>query len=159
MGETFRPLTDDESIRKFVPDVALVETGGECTLFRTGGSGATITTAFFPTRKEVVTQISITFDSAGHLVRYAERRGGSRTTGLSRQTSDAQFDSVVRAADAVARSTTISFDYAIDQGTASNRGGGKPTLAILGPVRNLEKLESLGNPAARIERVRQLCGV
>ena len=158
-GETFRPLTDEESIRKFVTDVAVVETEGECTLIRTGGSGATITTAFFPSRKAVVTQISITFDSAGHLVRYSERRGGSRTTGLNRQSSDAQFDSVVRAANASARSTTLSFDYAIDQGVASNTGGGKPTIAILGPVRTLERLESLGNPAARIERVRKLCGV
>jgi hypothetical protein len=158
IGESFSPETGDAAIRAFVPDVAATDSGGECTLNRTGGSGATIVNAYFPARAGAKSQVTITFDSARHLVRYSERHGiphlGSMT-GLS----DAQRDSVMRAADAAVRSTSVSFDYAIDQAVASNRGGGKPTHAVLGTVRAMEKLESLDVPAARQERVRKLCGV
>jgi len=40
-----------------------------------------------------------------------------------------------------------------------NRGGGKPTDAILATVRAIERLEKLGPPIARVERMRRLCGV
>jgi hypothetical protein len=159
LGETFSPRTGEEAIRAFVPDVAPVETAGECTLLRTRAAGATVATAYYPTRSAAVAQVSLTFDSAGHLIRYSERRGIPRLTGMTRDMSDLQRDSLMRTAEAAVRSTTISFDYAIDQAIASNRGGGKPTNAVLGPVRSMEKLEALGTPAARLERVRKFCGV
>jgi hypothetical protein len=53
----------------------------------------------------------------------------------------------------------LSFDYAIDQAIVMNRGGGKPTNAVLGTIRSMENVAKLGPPAARIERARKLCGV
>ena len=53
----------------------------------------------------------------------------------------------------------MSFDYAIDQAVVSNSGGGQPTNAIIGPIRDIEKLEKLGPPTARLARVRKFCGV
>lgn len=73
--------------------------------------------------------------------------------------TEAQRDSVLRASAAAVRSTTISFDWVIDQAVVMNRGGGRPTNAILGPVRAIERLDKLGPPVARLERVRTLCGV
>jgi hypothetical protein len=71
VGDSFSPQTGAAAIRAFVPEVAPVDSGGECMLLRTGGSGATIVTAFFPKRTSVQTQVNITFDSSGRLVRYA----------------------------------------------------------------------------------------
>lgn len=158
MGDPFTPRTDEASLNAFVPDVAPVDSGGECSVYRTGGSGATIVTAYFPKRAGAHTSTSITFDSAGHLIRFSERRGAMPIPTTADMT-DAQRDSVMRAATAARRSTSISFDYAIDQAVVSNSGGGRPTNAILGTVRAIEKLEKLGPPTARLARVRKFCGV
>jgi len=153
----FVPRTGDAALREFKADVEADETGGECQLLRTGGSGATIVTAYYPRRTDALFQATITFDSSGRVVRYNERRGVPRLprTGLT----VTQLDSAIRAAEASTRSTTISMDYPIDQAIATNRGGGKPTTAVLGTVRAMESLASLGPPSARLERVRKLCGV
>jgi hypothetical protein len=57
------------------------------------------------------------------------------------------------------RSTTISLDYPIDQAIVMNRGGGKPTDAVMGTIRDVERVETLGPVTARIDRMRKLCGV
>lgn len=157
VGDMFVPLRGAAALRDFKADVAADETGGECQLLRTGGSGATIVTAYYPHRADARFQATITFDSSGRVVRYNERRGVPHLprTGLTA----AQLESAIREAEASTRSTTISMDYPIDQAIATNRGGGKPTTAVLGTVREMESLASLGPPAARLERVRKLCGV
>jgi hypothetical protein len=108
--------------------------------------------------RDAHTTIVMMFDSAGHLIRYSERRGGQRipsTIGMS----DAQRDSTFRAALNAIRATTISLDYAMDQAIATNRGGGLGSEGIMGTVRSIEKLEKLGPPQARLARARRLCGV
>jgi len=120
-GETFIPRTGDDAIRAFVPDVSGEQSGGECSFVRTGGSGATVATAYYPSRLMAQLQVSVTFDSAGRLVRYSERRGVVRfapTPGMT----PARIDSLIRATEAKVRSTSISIDYAIDQAVVSNRG-------------------------------------
>ena len=158
IGDSFSPRTGDAALRAFIPDVAPVDSGGECTVSRTGGSGATIVSAWFPTRAASHTQATLMFDSVGHLIRYSERRGGAKmpsTVGMT----NAQRDSSLRAATMAVRSTTLTMDYAIDQAVVANRGGGRPTDAILGTVRAIENLEKLGPLTTRVERVRKSCGV
>jgi hypothetical protein len=157
-GDTFSPRTGDAAVRAFVPDVAADEAGGECMLGRTTGSGATVVTAYYPSRAALRMQVTLTFDSAGRLARYSERRGITHTK-IEPSWTNAQRDSAMHAADAAQRTTSVSLDYAIDQGIAMNRGGGKPVDAVLGSVRSVESLEKLGSPIARLERVRKLCGV
>jgi len=158
IGESFSPRTGDAAIRAFVPEIAPVDSGGECNVIRTGGSGATIVSASFPSRTAAQTQATITFDSSGRLIRYSERRGVAKIPSTKGMT-DAQRDSTIRTANSATRSTSISLDYAIDQAIVMNRGGGKPTDAILATVRAIERLEKLGPPIARVERMRRLCGV
>jgi hypothetical protein len=125
---------------------------------RTTGSGATVVTAFFPARLKAVMQVSVTFDSAGRLVRYSEQRGipdMSAAKGMKIE----QVDSLRRAQQAKTRTTTVSLDYAIDQGMAINRGDNRPVTAVMGTVREIERLQQLGPPSARLDRVRKLCGV
>jgi len=156
--ESFTPRSGDAAIQAFVPEVAPVDSGGECLVTRTAGSGAMTVGGFFPRRSASQTTMSVTFDSAGHVVRFSDRRGVPKpivTAGMTTQ----QRDSALRAAANAVRSTTISLDYAVDQAMVMNRGAGKPTDAIIGPVRAIEKLEKLGPPTARLERLRRLCGV
>ena len=125
---------------------------------RTSGSGATVVNAYFPSRTAVRTQMTINFDSAGRLVRVTDRWGVTRVPSTVGMTP-AQRDSTLRAASTATRSTQVMLDYAVDQAFAMNRGGGRPTDAITGPVRDVERLAKLGPPSARIERVRRLCSV
>ncbi|MGH9887627.1 MAG: hypothetical protein ACREBE_19005 [bacterium] len=158
-GDSFRPERGPAALKAFVPEVSAQEKGGECQVTRTAGSGATIVIAYYPARVGVQSQLSVTFDSAGHLIRYSERRGVPPPITGARGFNSAQLDSAFRANEAQLRSTTVSLDYGIDQGIAMNRGAGKPTVAIMGTVREIEHLDQLGPPAARLERMRKLCGV
>jgi hypothetical protein len=158
VSESFRPLRGDSAIRAFAPEIAPVDSAGECYTGRTPGSGVTMVSAAFPTRKAPQTTITLTFDSVGHLARYSEIRGVPHLPSPVGMTN-AQRDSAVRAATNATRSTSLSFDYAIDQAIVMNRGGAKPTEAIIGTIRSIERLDKLGPPVARIERARKLCGV
>jgi len=158
VGDSFSPRSGEAAIRAFVPDVAPVDSGGECSTFRTPGSSATMVTASFPTRAAAHTQATVTFDSSGRLVRYSEVRGVAKISGAAGM-SVAQRDSAFRAAINARRSTNITLDYPVDRAIVINRGGGRPTDAITGSVRAVESLERLGPIKARVERVRRLCGV
>jgi hypothetical protein len=158
MTDSFSPQRGEAALGAFVPEVSADETGGECIVDRMMGSSVTMVSAFYPARTTSRLQITITFDSVGHLVRYAERRGiphGKPPAGAT----PAQLDSALRAADASIRSTSISLDYPIDQAIVMNRGGGKPTDAVMATIRAVEHAEKLGSVAARLERMRKLCGV
>jgi hypothetical protein len=159
IGESYRPESGPAALKAFVADVPAQEKGGECQVTRTGGSGATVVAAFYPARVGQQSQLSLTFDSVGHLIRYSEFRGMPAPITGARGLSPAQLDSAVREREARNRSTVISLDYGADRATAMNRGGGRPPTAIIGTVREIERLDQLGPPSARLERMRKLCGV
>jgi hypothetical protein len=154
----FRPKRGDAALAAFVPDVAANESGGECNVQRTAGSGATIVSAAFPNRAAAAMTVTITFDSAGRLVRYSEVRGAPRVhtpPGMS----GAQIDSALTAAMNAVRTTSITLDYPIDQAVLMNRGNRRPVDAVMGTVRAAENVERLGPVRKRLDRVRGLCGV
>lgn len=157
-AETFLAARSAVPLKDFSPLVAADESGGECVVMRTGGSGATTVTAYYPSRPTANMLVSVTFDSGGRAVRYAERRGMVRIK-PPRGATPAQIDSLLRIAEAAVSSTTISMDFAVDQAVLSNRPAGKPSEAVLGTVHDVEALERLGPPKARMERMRKLCGV
>ena len=155
------PQQGEEALRAFVPDVALDETGGECSVSRAPRSDVTIVTvvtAYYPTRARPFMSIAVVFDSAGHVARYNERRGIARAT-VPRGKTTAQIDSAVQEAQSRTRTTYISMNYAIDQAVVTNTGGGKPDISVMSNIRAVERLEKLGPPTATLERIRKLCGV
>ena len=105
------------------------------------------------------TTVALTFDTAGHLARYSEVRGFTGLHGIPPGTTNAVRDSSRLAAIAATRTTSISFDYTIDQAIVRNHGGGKPDQSVLATPREFESLERLGPISARLVRVRKLCGV
>ncbi|HEY4219088.1 MAG TPA: hypothetical protein VGM67_18225 [Gemmatimonadaceae bacterium] len=158
MSDVFVPKQGDSALVSFKAAVEADETGGECSLIRTAGNGATTVTAGFPARRNSKLLVSMTFDSVGHLMRYSERRGQVSLPPATGMT-EAQRDSVLRVAVDRDRSTTISLDWGVDRALAMNRGGGLPTEATAGTVKAMEALPQLGPISARMERVRKLCGV
>jgi hypothetical protein len=154
-----RPTGGPAALASWKPDILPVDSGGECNLTRTSGSGATTVSALFPSMKDARTSIHLSFDSAGRLIRFSERRGGLHNFTMSPGTTTQQRDSILRASIDSRRSTNISLDFAMDNGMAMNRGGGRPTTAVHGNVREMESLEQFGPPKARIARARRLCGV
>lgn len=157
-GERFYPATGDSALSAFVPDVPPYDSGGVCNISKPFGPGVTMVTAYFPSIDSARTNVGLTFDSSGHLVRFYDRRGSVYVRYPPGSTPE-QRDSIRMLAESRVRSTSISFDYPVNQAIARNSGGGKPTVAVLGTVRSMENLEKLGPPKARIQRVRQLCGV
>ena len=159
ISESYRPETGPAALKAFVADVSAKEDGGECQVARTSGSGATTVSASYPTRVGSQLQVTVTFDSAGHLIRYAEFRGSPPTIPRGPRVTSASVDSAFREHEARNRSTAITLDYGADRATAMNRGGGRPTIVITGTVREIERLDQLGPPTARLERMRKHCGV
>ncbi|MGH7329527.1 MAG: hypothetical protein ACREJX_14370 [Polyangiaceae bacterium] len=145
-------------MKAFIPDVAPNDSGGECALRKMGNSNATIATASFPARAAARMNVAITFDSVGHLVRYAETRGVPHAKGLTMSMGETKRDSLLKAAQDAVRSTVITLDYAVDQGILNNRGGGKPGNAALSSAHDVEALPALGI-RARMALMRRLCGV
>lgn len=157
-GDAFTARNGAAALRDFKPELAPFDSGGECIVGRTGGSGATVVSVSFPKRSAVRTRMSITFDSSGRLVRVSDSWGIRPTPSTVGMTPE-QRDSTLHVASTGTRTTSITLDYAVDQGFAMNRGGGRPTDAIAGPAREIERLPQLGPQTARIERARRLCGV
>ena len=157
--ESFSPLRGDSALRAFVAEVPTYEQGGECQLLRTSGSGATTVLAAFPSRAASKMTVTMTFDSVGHLVTYAETRGVPPPIKLPPGTPRERLDSAFAVGRAAVRSTIVNLNYPLDRALIMNRGGGKPTIAVMGTVVQVEHLGSLADPAARMERVRKLCGV
>jgi hypothetical protein len=159
-SESFSPETGAAAVKAFVPDVAPTDSGGECRITKLpGSSNATIVAASFPNRATAKMNVSLTFDSVGHLVRYGEVRGYTGIHNIPPGTTEAQRDSMMRAAQLATRSTSISLDYAIGQAILHNRGGGLPDHAVLASPRDVEGLAILGPIKERLVRVRKLCGV
>jgi hypothetical protein len=159
-GEAFSPNVGPEAVKAFVPDVAASEAGGECaTRPLPMGSKATSVIAYFPGRTLPVMTVSLVFDSVNHLVQYSEARGVTGLRNIPAGTSSVARDSMLKAVHDATRTTHISLNYALGQGTARNFGGGKPDNAVLGTVREVESLPALGPVKDRLARIRKLCGV
>jgi hypothetical protein len=158
-SDPFSPETGAAAVKAFIPEIAPVDSGGECTLRKLPGSSATTATAAFPTRMAPLMIVSMTFDASGRVVRYSETRGVPSTRGkMAVGMSESQRDSVLKAATMAVRSTIISLDYALDQGIMRNRGGGIPDHAVLTSARQVESLPKLG-VKERMAHFRKLCGV
>ena len=159
-SEPFSPNVGPEAVKAFVPDVAANEAGGECAIRPVPmGTKATSVVAYFPGRTMAVMTVSLVFDSANHLVQYSEARGVTGLRNVPAGALNIARDSMLKALHDATRTTHISMNYALGQGTARNYGGGKPDNAVLATVREIESLPVLGPVKDRLARVRKLCGV
>lgn len=157
-GPTVRMSSSAMALADFTPDVAPVDSGGECRVMRTSGSGATIVTAYFPNQRDPETVVSLAFDSVGTLVRFTDSRGNIRIN-IPPGSSPSVRDSLLRSSGDAKRRTSITLDYPLDRAFAVNSGGSEPTQGVTGTIREMESLEKLGPPSARLVRARKLCGV
>jgi len=154
------------TLADFQPDLPAVDGPFECTgrdpIGQSGigrellGPNAVSFSAVFPSRAETRATVVVIIDSAGKIIRYAERRGPPiRPAGLESSASAAE----VAAAAASVRSTTIALDYGRGRGNAANRGGGRPDQSVSGPIDVIGSMEMLGRPLDRAARVLAQCQV
>lgn len=159
----------DRSIRlaDFQPDLAAVDGPFECTGRNPIGQSsvgreivgpdAVSISAAFPSRAETMATVVVIVDSAGKIIRYAERRGPAIHPvvpgGVEAGASPAQ----VAAAAASVRSTIITLDYVQHRGSVANRGGGRPDQTASGPADVVGLMENLGKPLDRAARVLTQC--
>lgn len=153
----FSAPRDSAALARFQPAREAAETGGECMVRSAPAPGVRILTAYFPSRTESESMVSVTVDPTGRLLRYSENRGLTRLPGLVGATTPAARDSAFAAARQRTRSTHIFLDYVTGQAIITNEGGGQGTEAAAGSVEQFEKLDKLGFPHQRVERVRALC--
>ena len=125
------------TLADFEPDLPAVDGPFECMgrdpIGQSGigrellGPDAVSFSAMFPSRTETRATVVVIVDSAGKIIRYAERRGPPiRTAVPSGRESGASAE--VAAAAAAVRSTIITLDYGRGRGIIANRGGGRPPL-------------------------------
>jgi hypothetical protein len=158
-----RPARESASLFAFHPDLPAVDGPFECagserigesgfgrTLF---GAQAISISAAFPSRAETRATVVVIVDSAGKILRYAERRGPPIKPAAGSAATPAQ----VAAAAAAARATTITLDYRQGTGIAENRGGGGPDEIVFGPVELVDSMDKFGKAAERAARVLAQC--
>lgn len=153
----FPARSDSAAVARFQPALEAVEMGGECVVRSAPAPGVRQLSVYFPSRAESESMVSITVDSTGRLLRYNENRGLTRLPGLAGATTPAARDSAFAAARQRTRSTRILLDYVTGRALVTNEGGGQSTEAVTGTVVQFEKLDKLGFPHQRAERVRTLC--
>src|SRR6185312_3028725 len=74
ISDGFSPRRGVDALKAFTPAMPAADSGGECSLSRSTGSGATTVIASFPGHVQRAMTVALTFDSTGHLVRYPETR-------------------------------------------------------------------------------------
>ncbi|MEP6495356.1 MAG: hypothetical protein ABJF01_21900 [bacterium] len=155
------------TLADFQPDLPAVDGLYECTgreaIGQDGlgrqllGPNAVSFSAVLPSRAETRVTIVVVVDSAGKIIRYAERRGPpirpATPPGLESRATAAE----VAAAAASVRSTTITLDYARGLATVANRGGGRPEQAVSGPIDVVGAMDKFGKPLDRAARVLAQC--
>ncbi len=155
------------TLATFQPDLPAVEGGFECTgreaVGQNGlgrqllGRTAISISAVAPSRADTRATIVLVVDSAGDVVRYAERRGPpirpAVRPGFESQATAAE----VASAAAAVRSTTITLDFARRRATVANRGGGTPEQLVSGPIDVVGSMDKFGRPLDRAARVLAQC--
>ncbi len=130
----------------------------ECRPVRTTPSGAVIETVDYPSRDAPEVAVTVTLDSAGHLVRSSETHGVFRFHAPAGMTRVA-LDSALRAHAAAERSTLISLDYVVDPGLLMKRGGGRSLQTLNVSTRAVADLPLLDRPARHAREAMRDCHV
>ena len=156
-GGVVKSETNAESVASWRPDRAAVDSGGECVRINMPAPGAHVLSVQYPDRKSAETTVSMMIDASGTLRRYTESRGTLRTPGSPSAKTDAERDSIVLAARALIRRTSIQLDFVSGLAFAANSDGGRPNNAVSGSVALFSTLPAMGAPAKRLERAREIC--
>jgi hypothetical protein len=141
------------SLAEFLPDLPPVEGAFECGRREAMGSNLTTISVAFPTPAESRASVVVLFDSTGKMLHYAERRGAPIRPAQGARATLAEIEAAAR----VARSTTITLDFAHGRATIANRGGGLPDQVTVGSIDAVESMEKFGKPLDRAARIVAEC--
>ena len=160
-GHAATPAPASEgAFRRFRPDVAPFDSGGECvTQPRPRDDARAVYSAYFPGRGDARSVVTLVFDANGRLRQSTEARGVLTVIGLGPAPRARAIDSAFAAVRDTLRTTFISLDFRTDRASAENRGGGRPDRRVVGELSEAEAAPSLDRPRERVRRAMAVCGV
>jgi hypothetical protein len=144
---------------QFVPDVPLIEGEFTCGRRELLVQHLHAVTATYPSPNGTPAVVVVLRDSLGKMVSYSERRGAPIRPSLPPSAGQAETGAAVKAAADSARSTVVTISFPTRRAMVENRGGGGPTVRAEGSIQTIGRLESLGKPLERAERISASCGV
>jgi hypothetical protein len=148
--------TDPAAVDEFRPDVAPVDTTGECAVQPSPTGSGRLVTMSFPDRATARAQIAVVVDKAGRAVQSSERRGLVVVPGRPGATPE-ERQRALAAANRATRSTTITLDFATGQAMLANTGGGRKDEMVIGRVPDVLARATLGRPGERVHNVLLRC--
>jgi hypothetical protein len=111
----------------------------------------------FPALENSMRRVSIVLDSTGAVAFYNDERGPPVIVPPGADTSRAAVLAARKRAREAHLRSSVSLNFARDEGFVLNRGGGRPMEAASGRARAMLYLENLGVPARMISLVRSRC--
>ncbi len=156
-GQEVRPLRVSADVVSWRPEIAPVDSGGECSAAPLPGMGVRALLVQFPARATAQASLIVTLDSTNTPIRFTDSRGVLRTPGFAQAKTDAERDSVLREARRLVRRTTISYDFATGTAMAINLDGGRPDQAVSGAITLFDTLPAMGAPRRRMQRALAIC--
>ena len=112
---------------------------------------------YYPGVRNAVAVAAVNVDSAGHIIRYSERRGEVNFK-FSRPLRGQELDSAITAARQRTRSSSIYLDYDLGHATLANEGGGRRNQSVLAPLTAVANDPRFGAPDARAHAIVARCG-
>lgn len=156
-GQEVRPLRVSADVVSWRPEIAPVDSGGECSAAPLPGMGVRALLVQFPARATARASLIVTLDSTNTPIRFTDSRGVLRTPGFALAKTEAERDSVLREARRLVRRTTISYDFATGTAMAINLDGGRPDQAVSGAITLFDTLPAMGAPRRRMQRALAIC--
>jgi hypothetical protein len=156
-GQEVRPLRVSADVVSWRPEIAPVDSGGECSAAPLPGMGVRALLVQFPARATARASLIVTLDSTNTPIRFTDSRGVLRTPGFAQAKTEAERDSVLREARRLVRRTTISYDFATGTAMAINLDGGRPDQAVSGAITLFDTLPAMGAPRRRMQRALAIC--
>jgi hypothetical protein len=140
----------------FHADVAPYDDGGECVPQpRTGDDR--VVAAYFPTRTDPRSVVTLVYDGNGRLRLANEVRGIPTVHLRGASPSPHTVDSALAAVRDTLRTTLVALDYRSGRASAENRGGGRPRQRVTGELVDADTATALGHPAERVRMAARRC--
>lgn len=116
-----------------------------------------LVSVYYPGVRNAAAVASVNVDTAGHIIRYSERRG-EVSLDAGRRLTRQELDSAITATRLRTRSSTIYLDYGLGHALLTNEGGGRKTESIMARLTAVANDPRFGAPDARARAIVARCG-
>ena len=144
-------------LAEFSLEVPLTTDSGVCVRRPVPMGVGEMVSLYYPDVQNAVAVATVNVDPSGRMVRFSDRRGRVKVSGLKGVTGR-QLDSAFAAARRETRSSTVYLDYVLGQAMLSNDGGGREDESIMVPLTAVANEARFGAPDSRARALLARCG-